>query len=408
MLIVQKYGGSSLADDKRMEIIAKRIKTQYDKGHKIAIILSARGDYTSNLLKDAQSISKNASKREIDMLLTTGEQQSCALMAIYLQKIGVPAISLNAFQAGIISTQSHSSARIKHIKKERVLAELNNGKVPIIAGFQGVNKFGDLTTLGRGGSDTTAVAIAAAINANLCEIYTDVDGVYSADPRVVPNAVKLKEISYFEMLEAAALGAKVLQKRSVGLAKKWGVRLVVKSSFDNGDGTIVREGRALEGVYISSVNIDSDIFAIHIKGIQDAPGVWFKVFSIMNSRNISIDFIQQQKYENKTKDISFTIAKESLNDVLEILEENRGRLGYSEAFYKDEIAKLSVISSGMANHPGVSSIMFEALFDAGINIDAISTSEIKISVLIDAKDAKMATKKVHDKFLEQNYINIGQ
>ena len=403
MLIVQKYGGSSVSNAERMDNVAKRIVSYVEKGYKLVVILSAKGDTTDELTKDAQNIIQNGSKREIDMLLTTGEQQSIALMALNLQKLGISAISLNAYQAGIISTRTHSSARIKAIKNERIKEELENGKVVLIAGFQGVNYNNDLTTLGRGGSDTTAVAIAASMNASLCEIYTDVDGVYSADPRIVPNAVKLKEISYFEMLECAALGAKVLQKRSVGLAKKYGVRLVVRSSFSDAEGTLIKEERRVEGVYISGVAVDSDISFIVIKGIDDAPGVWFKVFSILNSRNISIDFIHQQKFNNK-KDISFTVSKEYEGDVLEVLEENKNKLGFDVIEKRGGIAKLSVISSGMATHPGVPSMMFEALFDAGINIENISKSEIHTSVLIDERDAKYAANAVHSRFLEENYI----
>ena len=404
MLIVQKYGGSSVADPQRMENVAGRIIAAKQDGHDVVVVVSARGDTTDDLMEEARIANPNASKREMDALLTTGEQVSGALLAMTVQAMGWPAVSLNAYQAGITTTSAHTAARIRAIDTERIKTELDNNQIVIVTGFQGVNPKGDLATLGRGGSDTTAVALAAALHADICEKYTDADGVYSADPRIVPTAIKLPEISYFEMLELAALGTNVLAKRSVGLAKKYGVKLMVKSSLNKTEGTIVKEEIRMEGIFISGVTVDKDILRINIGDIKDEPGVWFKVFSIMNKGDIAIDFIQQAKKNGGTKDISFTVPKTSLEDALTVLNDNTHRLGFTSINHVDGIAKLSVVSTGMATNPGVPSLMFEALFDAGINIDSISTSEIRCSVLIDTKDADRAANVVHDKFLDGKYI----
>ena len=404
MLIVQKYGGSSVANPTRMENVARRVIAARQAGHDVVVVVSARGDTTDHLMEEAAAINPNASKRELDMLLTTGEQTSCALLAMTIQALGAPAVSLNAYQAGISATSAHTSARIKAIDCERIRTELDSNQIVVIAGFQGINRRGDLTTLGRGGSDTTAVALAAALHADICEIYTDVNGIYSADPRIVKTAIKLPEISYFEMLELAALGANVLAKRSVGLAKKYGVKLVVRSSLNETEGTIVKEEVKMEGIFISGVAVDKDITRISISGIKDEPGVWFKVFSIMNKGNIPIDFIQQAKQDIGTKDISFTVAKADLDDAIAALNGNTHRLGFDSIIHADGIAKLSVVSTGMATNPGVPSLMFEALFDAGINIDSISTSEIRASVLIDIVEADRAANLVHEKFRSGKYI----
>jgi len=401
---VQKYGGSSVADPQRMENVAGRIIAAKQDGHDVVVVVSARGDTTDDLMEEARIANPNASKREMDALLTTGEQVSGALLAMTVQAMGWPAVSLNAYQAGITTTSAHTAARIRAIDTERIKTELDNNQIVIVTGFQGVNPKGDLATLGRGGSDTTAVALAAALHADICEKYTDADGVYSADPRIVPTAIKLPEISYFEMLELAALGTNVLAKRSVGLAKKYGVKLMVKSSLNKTEGTIVKEEIRMEGIFISGVTVDKDILRINIGDIKDEPGVWFKVFSIMNKGDIAIDFIQQAKKNGGTKDISFTVPKTSLEDALTVLNDNTHRLGFTSINHVDGIAKLSVVSTGMATNPGVPSLMFEALFDAGINIDSISTSEIRCSVLIDTKDADRAANVVHDKFLDGKYI----
>ena len=404
MLIVQKYGGSSVAEPIHMENVARRVVSARLSGHDVVVVVSARGDTTDHLLEEVTQTNPSASKREIDMLLATGEQSSAALLAMTIQAMGQPAVSLNAYQSGISATSAHTSARIKGINIDRIQAELDNNQIVIIAGFQGINGRGDVATLGRGGSDTTAVALAAVLHADICEIYTDVEGVYSADPRIVKEAIKLPQISYFEMLELASLGANVLAKRSVGLAKKYGVQLVVKSSMKVSEGTVVKEVTKMEGIYISGVAVDKDIVRISISGIVDAPGVWFKVFSTMNKVDIPIDFIQQVRQEDGTKDITFTISKDDLEGALTALNNNANRLGFDSVSHCGGIAKLSVVSTGMATNPGVPSIMFEALFDANINIDSISTSEIRASVLIDIAEADRAANLVHEKFRSGKYI----
>jgi len=404
MLIVQKYGGSSVANPALMENVAQRVVSARLAGHDVVVVVSARGDTTDHLLDEVQRINPNAAKREVDMLLATGEQSSSALLAMTIQAMGQPAVSLNAYQAGVSTTSAHTAARIKGINTDRIQAELDNNNIVVIAGFQGINMRGDVATLGRGGSDTTAVALAAVLHADICEIYTDVEGVYSADPRIVKDAIKLPQISYFEMLELASLGANVLAKRSVGLAKKYGVKLVVKSSMKISDGTIVKEEVKMEGIYISGVAVDKDIERISIGGIKDEPGVWFKVFSCMNKVDIPIDFIQQMRQDDGTKDITFTVAKDDLDGALAALEAAANRLGYDSISHHGGLAKLSVVSTGMATNPGVPSMMFEALFDANINIDSISTSEIRASVLIDINEADRATNLVHEKFRSGKYI----
>jgi len=399
-IVVQKYGGSSVADFTRMENVANRIIKTKTAGHRVVVVLSARGDTTDDLLALADEANPNSSKRERDMLVSVGEQISVSLMAMILQRLGHSSKSLTARQAGIFCTSEFSSARITNINTQRIEAELDTGNIVIITGFQGETVLGDVATLGRGGSDTTAVALAAALNANRCEIYTDVEGVYSADPRIVSNAVKLPEISYFEMLEMAASGAKVLANRAVGLAKKYGVQVVVLSSLTEAEGTIIKEDVKMEGIFVSGVVSNKDIARISLSGVTDAPGVWFKMFSIMNKKDISIDFVYQRKLGNGTKDISFTIETERLADTKCVLEENTHMLNFTNMKINESVAKLSVISSGMATNPGIPAMMCEALFDAGINIDSLSTSETRVSVIIDKKDLERGTQTVHKKFFE--------
>ena len=403
MLIVQKYGGTSVATSRHIADVARRVAATKAMGHQVVVVVSAQGDATDDLIALANEINPNSTKRELDALLATGEQQSAALLAMAVQALGHPAVSLDAWLAGISTTSVHANARIKSIDTERIKLELDHNNIVVIAGFQGVNRRGDFTTLGRGGSNTTAVALAAALDADICENYTDVDGVYSADPHIVPGAVKLPEISYLEMLELSALGVNVLANRAVGLAKKYGVKLVVKSSFSDAGGTIIKEERKVEGIYISGVAVDKDIVRVAISGIKDEPGVWFRVFSLMNQLNISIDFIQQAKRDGGVKDVSFTVAKSHLEQVLELLN-NSHRLDFDTISHHGGIAKLSVVSTGIATNPGVPSLMFEALFDVGINIDSINTSEIRASVLIDEKEADRAANVVHEKFLQGKFI----
>ena len=333
------------------------------------------------------------------MLLATGEQQSVALMAMAIQALDVPVISLNAFQCKISSTSNYSNARIKDIATERILNELDNKKIVIITGFQGVNRSLDVTTLGRGGSDTSAVALAAKLEADICEIYTDVDGVYTGDPRVIKGAKKLNEITYDEMLELASLGAKVLHNRSVELAKKYNVNLVVRSSMTDAEGTIVKEETKVEKMLVNGVAVDKDVARISLVGVKNEPGVAFKLFSVLSKEKISVDIIIQSIGRDDKKDISFTTTREDLAQTLSLLDQNKERLGFDSVSYNDRVAKVSVVGAGMATNPGVAAKMFEATFDAGINVNMISTSEIKISILVDEKDADRAGNAIHDKFI---------
>lgn len=398
MLIVQKFGGSSVANAERVFNVANRIKDTYREGHHIVVVLSAQGDTTDDLIAKAKEISKNPSKRELDMLLTTGEQQSVALMAMALGELGVPCVSLNAHQAGMMTTSAYGNARFTKIKPERIRRELDLKNVVLVTGFQGINRFDDFTTLGRGGSDTTAVAIAAALHADKCEIYTDVDGVYIADPRVVKEARKLEEITYNEMLELASLGAKVLHNRSVEMAKKYNVELVVRSSLTRAEGTVVREVCKMERMLISGVAGDNEIARVSLVGIEDTPGKAFDIFSTLARKGINIDIILQSIGRDGTKDISFTVADTALIDTKEVIESNRERWGVEEVDYNENLAKVSVVGAGMVANAGVASKMFEAMYDSNINIHMISTSEIKISILIDKKDMHRAMNAIHDIF----------
>ncbi len=398
MLIVQKFGGSSVANAERIINVANRIIDTYKQGHDVVVVLSAQGDTTDELIEKAREINENPSRREMDMLISTGEQQSVALMAMAIEKLGYPAVSLNAYQVGMYTSSTYSSARLKRISRERIESEIERKHIVLVTGFQGINRFEDITTLGRGGSDTTAVALAASLDADLCEIYTDVDGVYTADPRVVKNAVKLHEISYDEMLELASLGAKVLHNRSVEMAKKYNVALVVRSSLTNAEGTIVKEAANVEKMLVSGVAADKDVARISIIGIQDEPGKAFELFSMLSKAKINVDIILQSVGRDGTKDISFTVSKDHLQDALAIINDNIARLKATTVAYDDKVAKVSIVGAGMATNAGVASLMFEALYDAGINISMISTSEIKISVLIDERDTEKAVNSIHDHF----------
>ncbi|MDL2248416.1 aspartate kinase [Tyzzerella sp. OttesenSCG-928-J15] len=398
MLIVQKFGGSSVANKDRVYNVAQRVVEQYKAGHSLVVVLSAQGDTTDELIEKAKEVSNNPSKREMDMLLSTGEQQSVALMAMAIHALGYPAVSLNANQIGMFTTSNHSSARIKRINTERINTELEKNNIVVIAGFQGFNRYGDITTLGRGGSDTTAVALAASLGADLCEIYTDVDGVYTADPRVVKGARKMKEISYDEMLELASLGAKVLHNRSVELAKKYQVKIVVRSSLSLEEGTIVKEDSKMEKMFVSGLAVDKDVASISVMGMEDTPGIAFKVFSILAKQKVTVDIILQSVKRDGKIDISFTVTKSELDDAIRIIEENKGVINYTEVKAEEDIAKLSIVGAGMVSNSGVASEMFEALYDAGVNIQLISTSEITITVVVDEKDVDKAANYVHDKF----------
>ncbi|MBB5265613.1 aspartate kinase [Catenibacillus scindens] len=398
MLIVKKFGGSSVADKDRIFNVARQISESYREGNNVVVVLSAMGKTTNHLIAQANDINPRASRRELDMLLTCGEQISVALMAMALSSLGIPAVSLNAWQVAMHTNSAYGNARLKNIDTERIAAELESGKVVVVTGFQGINKYDDYTTLGRGGSDTTAVALAAVLGADACEIYTDVEGVYTADPRVVPNARKLKEITYDEMLEMASLGAKVLHNRSVELAKKYGVQLIVRSSLTPAEGTVVKEVVKVEKMLVSGVAVDENVSRIAVMGLADVPGTAFRLFNLISQKKINVDLIVQSVGYEGTKDIAFTVSSDNVNDVVSLLEQNKEILQYSSLEISSDVAKISLVGSGIMSTPGMASKMFEALYDAGINTRMISTSEIKISVLVDKRYAHKAMIAVHDKF----------
>ncbi len=399
MLVVKKFGGTSVADKERIFNVARRCIEDYKKGNEVVVVLSAMGKQTDVLLDMARDINPKASKRELDMLMTTGEQVSVALMAMAMDALGVPAVSFNAFQVQMHTTAVYGNSRLKKIDTERIRTELENKKIVIITGFQGINKYDDYTTLGRGGSDTTAVALAAALHADACEIYTDVDGVYTADPRLVKDARKLSEITYDEMLDLATLGAGVLHNRSVELAKKYGVQLVVRSSLNNSEGTVVKEEVKMEKMLVSGVAVDRNVARISVIGLLDQPGVAFKLFNHLARHNINVDVILQSVGRDGTKDISFTTTADDCDEAVEIVKRHgEGSLKCQKIEVEKEVAKLSVVGAGMMSNPGVAAKMFEALYDVGINIKMISTSEIRVTVIIDDKHVEQAINSVHQKF----------
>ena len=399
-LIVQKFGGSSVANAERVMNVAGIVTDTYNKGNDVIVVVSAQGDTTDDLIEKAKEINPHASKRETDMLLSAGEQISISLLAMAIEKLGYPVVSLLGWQAGFQTTSAHTSARIKRVVPDRIKKELDQRRIVIVAGFQGLNRYDDITTLGRGGSDTSAVAIATALHADLCQIYTDVEGVYTADPRKVKKAIKLKEISYDEMLELATLGAQVLNNRSVEMAKKYNIELEVLSSLTKAPGTLVKENAKMEKMLISGVAKDTDVARIYVTGIPDRPGLAFKMFAKLSAKDINVDIILQSIGRNDTKDISFTVAKSKGEEAVAILQDYINVIGAKEVLYDDNIAKVSIVGAGMESHAGVASKMFEALYDSHINIQMISTSEIKVSVLIDKNDADTAVAAIHSKFFE--------
>lgn len=398
MLIVKKFGGSSVADKDKIFNVARRCMEDYEKGHQVVVVLSAMGKTTDGLIAKAHEIDPNPPKRELDMLLVTGEQVSVSLMAMAFHVLGVPAISLNAAQVAMRTTSAYGTAKLKRINTERIRHELENRKIVIITGFQGINKYEDMTTLGRGGSDTTAVALAAALHAAACEIYTDVDGVYTADPHLVPNARKLSEVSYDEMLEFASLGAKVLHNRSVEMAKKYGVQLVVLSSLTRAEGTVVKEGAKMERMLVSGVAVDKNTARISVIGVKNEPGIAFKIFNILARNHVNVDIIIQSVGREDRKDISFTVARTDLLEAMTLLNENKAAITAQDITCEEGVAKVSIIGAGMLSNPGVAAKMFEALYSANVNIKMIATSEIRITVLIDEADANRAVRTVHDAF----------
>ena len=401
-IIVQKFGGSSVADADRIRNVARIITETYRRGHRVVAVLSAQGDTTDDLIAKAAEINPNASKREMDMLLSTGEQISCSLCAMAIEAMGYPVVSLTGWQAGFRTNSSYGDARIKRIDTERVLAELDKNTIVIVTGFQGLNKYEDITTLGRGGSDTSAVALAAVLHADLCQIYTDVDGVYTADPRHVKGARKLEEITYDEMLELATLGAQVLHNRSVEMAKRYGVNLEVLSSFSGKPGTKVKEvAKTMEKLHVSGVACDKNVARVAVVGLADEPGIAFKIFSLLAKERINVDLILQSIGRNNTKDISFTVSIQDVERCKQLLDEHRDFLQFDHVDVNDKIAKVSIVGAGMVHNPGVAAKMFEALYNAGINISMISTSEIKVSVLVDINEADRAVQVIHDRFFHE-------
>lgn len=399
MLIVKKFGGTSVGNKERIFNVARRCIEDYKKGNDIVVVLSAMGKSTDELIAKAKDINPNPSKRELDMLMVTGEQVSVSLMAMAMDALGVPAISLNAFQVAMHTTSAYGNARLKRIDTERIRNELDNHKIVLVTGFQGVDKEDDFTTLGRGGSDTTAVALAAALHADACEIYTDVDGVYTADPRIVRNARKLDEITYDEMLELASLGAGVLHNRSVEMAKKYGVQLVVRSSLNDNPGTVVKEEVKMERMLVSGVACDKNAARIAVIGLEDQPGVAFKLFNHLARHGVNVDVILQSVGRDGTKDITFTVARSDLDEALATLERHKETSLKCDKITVDrDVAKVSVIGAGMTSNPGVAAMMFEAMYNENINIKMICTSEIRITVIIDESDAERAMVAVHDKF----------
>ncbi len=398
-LVVQKYGGSSVRDAERVMNVARRITDTYKNGNNVVVVVSAQGDTTDDLIEKANEINPKASKREMDMLLATGEQISISLLAMAIEKIGCPVVSLTGWQAGVQTDSKYGMARIKRVDTERLQSELDKRHIVIVAGFQGINRYDDITTLGRGGSDTSAVALAAALHADVCEIYTDVDGVYTTDPRICKTAYKLDDISYDEMLELASLGANVLHNRSVEMAKKYNVKLSVRSSLNNNEGTYVKEVEQVEKMLVRGVTRDNDVARIALCGVEDTPGKAFSVFQMIAKNSIIVDLIIQSIGNNGKKDISFTVAESDLDKALQLLEENKSVINYQELNWTKDVSKVSIVGAGMVNNTGVAATMFEALYDAHINISMIATSEIKISVLVDRKDAENAVVAIHDKFM---------
>lgn len=401
-LIVQKFGGSSVADADKIRNVARIITKTYDDGNDVVVVLSAQGDTTDDLIAKAGELNSKPSKREMDMLLATGEQQSIALCAMAIEAMGYPVISLTGWQVGMKTNSSYGKARIKRVDCERIRTELDKRCIVIVAGFQGINKREDVTTLGRGGSDTSAVALAATLDADLCQIYTDVDGVYTADPRKIKGARKLEEVSFDEMLELSCLGSQVLHNRSVEMAKRYHVNLEVLSSFSGVPGTKVKEvAKSVENSHIVGVAKDTDIARIALVGLSDRPGIAFRVFSLLAKRKINVDIILQSIGREESKDISFTVSKTDTEAARAILEEYKEAIGFESVHVSEDVAKISIVGSGMINNPGVAADMFGALYSANINIHMISTSEIKVSVLVDIRDADHSVQVIHDKFFSE-------
>lgn len=399
-LIVQKFGGTSVANADLIMNAARIVTNAYRAKNDVVVVVSAQGDMTDQLISMAQEINDSGSKREMDVLLSSGEQISIALLAMAIERLGYPVVSLLGWQAGVMTSSTYGSATITKIDPDRIKKEIDKKNIVVVAGFQGLNRYFDVTTLGRGGSDTSAVGLAAVLNADLCQIYTDVEGVYTADPRIVPNALKLSEISYDEMLELATLGAQVLNNRSVEIAKKHNVEVEVLSSTRNVPGTRLKEAALVEKMLISGVSKDDNIARISISGVPDEPGWAFKIFSKLSAKNINLDTILQSAEKNGRKDVSFAIKEEFLNDALEVVKKYCEVLDGAEISYDKNVSKVSIVGAGMENHPGVAAKMFEALYTAQINIHMIAASEIKISVIVNQSLADEAVNVIHDTFFK--------
>ena len=398
-LIVQKFGGSSVANADKVRNVAQIVTQTYSEGNDVVVVVSAQGDTTDDLIEKAAEINPKGSKREMDVLLTAGEQMSASLLAMAIEKLGFPVISLLGWQAGFQTSSAYGNARIKSIKTDRLRAEIGRKNIVVVAGLQGLNKYDDVTTFGRGGSDTTAVALAASLHAERCQIFTDVEGVYTADPRKIEGAKKLKEITYDEMLELATLGAQVLNNRSVEMAKKYNVEVEVLSSLKRVPGTIVKEVAKMEKMLVRGVTKDTNVTRVSIIGVPDVPGIAFKIFSKLAAKGINVDIILQSVGRDGTKDISFTVSRDNGETVAEILSTSFEELAGKEIVTDNQVAKISVVGAGMETHPGTAAKMFEALYEIDVNIQMIATSEIKISVLIDEKDADRAVAAVHKAFI---------
>ena len=399
MLIVQKFGGSSVANAERVRHVAGIIADTYAEGHDVVVVLSAQGDTTDELIEKAREINPRPSKREMDVLLSTGEQQSVALMSMALEAIGLPVVSLTGWQIGMETNATYGAARIIRVSTERLRRELDKRRIVIVAGFQGIDRNEDITTLGRGGSDTTAVAIAAVLHADKCQIYTDVEGVYTADPRKVQGARKLNEITYDEMLELASLGAQVLMNRSVELAKRYGVVIEVLSSYVRKSGTKVKEvAKKMEEMKISGIAKDNDVARVAVVGVPDTPGMAFRVFNTMARAQINVAIILQSYGKAGTNDISFTVPIGDAEAAAAALEDVQEAIGFDHISVDTNVCKVSIVGAGMMSASGIAALMFEALYDAKINIQMISTSEIKVSVLIDKAYADQAVQAIHNRF----------
>ncbi len=397
MLIVQKYGGTSVGSLERIENVANRVAKAREEGKDLVIVVSAMSGETNKLIEYAHHFSKTPSKREMDMLLSSGERVTAALLAIALNEMGHKTVALTGRQAGIKTDNSHTYARIESINTERLKKEINDGNIVIVAGFQGINNNGEVTTLGRGGSDLSAVALAGALNADACEIYSDVDGVYTTDPRIEPKAKKLDFVSYDEMLELSSLGAKVLQNRSVELAKKMGVKIIAKSSFTDGEGTVIADkGDNMEEVLVSGVALDKNQARVSLRDVEDRPGIAAEIFNKLADENINIDMIIQNASENGTTNLGFTVPQSDIERVKKVMDSFKNEFGSCD--YDESVAKVSIVGVGMKSHSGVAAKAFEALAKNGINIEMISTSEIKVSMIIDEKFAELAVRVLHDTF----------